>query len=125
MNICLSVITIIIFSFCLIFTCHAIQKNIKNEETKAIIFIDLGLSSNPPTQQIRFAIQVCVGLANRNDKIIGPVYTLQGIDDLKWLQSTTGGVFTGSISSNDKRLSSNGIASSTAANVTIFGIIIF
>ena len=91
MNICLSVITIIIFSFCLIFTCHAIQKNIKNEETKPIIFIDLGLSSNPPTQQIRFAIQVCVGLANRNDKIIGPVYTLQGIDDLKWLQNTGNG----------------------------------
>ena len=91
MNICLSVITIIIFSFCLIFTCHAIQKNIKNEETKPVIFIDLGLSSNPPTQQIRFAIQVCVGLANRNDKIIGPVYTLQGIDDLKWLQNTHNG----------------------------------
>ena len=32
-----------------------------------------------------------VVLANRNDKIIGPAYTLQGIDDLKWLQNTYNG----------------------------------
>ena len=62
-----------------------------NGETKPTIFIDIGLNSTAPTQQIKFAVQVCVGLANRNDKIIGPAYTLQGINDLKWLQNTRNG----------------------------------
>ena len=69
----------------------AVNNNHHVQEIKPTIFIDIGLNSTPPTQQIKFAVQVCVGLANRNDKIIGPAYTLQGINDLKWLQNTHNG----------------------------------
>ena len=63
-------------------------------QAKPTIFIDLGLQIAAPAQQVQLSLQVCIGLANRNDEIIGPAYGLKGIDDIAWLKATGSGTGT-------------------------------
>ena len=69
-------------------------------DVNTITLLDVGLSRPHPDPPTWLAVQVCVGLANRDGSGHPPVYTLQSDNDAQWLSATTGMVNVANFSSS-------------------------